>query len=101
GKSYNIPGAHPLTYNQIIDTIANAMSKRIWKIQFPSAPIIGMLKFFERIRLPLPIKAEQVLRLNENKEFSYTEAQEDFNYQPRSFSEGITLELQQMRMISA
>jgi len=59
------------------------------------------LKFFERIRLPFPIKAEQILRLNENKDFSYTEAQKDFNFQPRSFAEGIALEIKQMRMISA
>ena len=100
GKSYNIAGAHPLTYNQIIDTIANAMSKRTWKIHFPSVPIAATLKFFERLRLPFPIKAEQILRLNENKDFSYTEAQKDFNFQPRSFAEGIALEIKQMRMIS-
>ncbi|MDP2778100.1 MAG: NAD(P)H-binding protein, partial [Anaerolineales bacterium] len=100
-KSYNIAGAHALTYNQVIETIALAMNKRIWKVHFPSALIVGMLKFFERIRIPFPVKAEQVLRLNENKDISYTEAQNDFNYQPRSFAEGIALELQQMRMISA
>ena len=101
GKSYNIAGAHPLTYNQIIDTITNAMSKRTMKIHFPSAPIVGMLKFLERIQLPFPIKAEQVLRLNENKDFSYTQAEKDFNFHPRSFAEGIALEIKQMRMISA
>ncbi len=100
-KSYNIAGAHALTYNQVIETIARGMNKRVWKVHFPSASIVGMLKFFERIRIPFPIKAEQILRLNENKDFSYTEAQNDFNYRPRSFVEGIAFELQQMRMISA
>ncbi|MDO8753111.1 MAG: NAD(P)H-binding protein [Anaerolineales bacterium] len=100
-KSYNIVGRHPLTYNQVIDTIAGQMNKRIWKIHLPFKPLVNMLRFFERIHTPFPIKAEQVLRLNENKEFSYTEAQEDFNFQPRSFAEGMALEMKQMRMISA
>lgn len=97
GKSYNIAGKHPLTYNQVIDTIAGQMNKRVWKIHVPSKPIVGMLGFFERIRIPFPIKAEQVLRLNENKDFSSVEAQKDFDFQPRSFADGIKLELTQMQ----
>jgi hypothetical protein len=47
----------------------------------------------ERIHFPFPIKSEQVLRLNENKDFSYEEAQKDFGFNPRSFEEGIKIEL--------
>ena len=93
GKSYNIAGKQALTYNDAIDTIAKQMNKRVWKIHFPSKPVVSLLKFFEQIRLPFPIKAEQVLRLNENKDFSYAEAQKDFGFSPLSFEEGIRLEL--------
>ena len=48
---------------------------------------------FERIHIPFPIKAEHVLRLNENKDFSYAEAQKDFGFRPLSFEEGIKIEL--------
>ena len=37
----------------------------------------------------LKIKAEQILRLNENKDFSYAQAQKDFGFSPSSFEEGI------------
>jgi nucleoside-diphosphate-sugar epimerase len=94
GKSYNIAGKHPLTYNQVIDTIAGQMNKRVWKIHFPSSPVVNLLKLFERLRIPLPIKAEQVLRLNENKDFSYAEAQTDFGFSPLSFENGIKIELE-------
>lgn len=43
--------------------------------------------------IPSPIKAEQVLRLNENKDFSYAEAQKDFGFHPLAFEDGIGLEL--------
>ena len=93
GKSYNIAGKYPLTYNQVIDTIAGQMKKRIWKIHIPSSPVVRMLKLFERLHVPFPIKAEQVLRLNENKDYNYAEAESDFGFSPLSFEEGIRLEL--------
>lgn len=94
GNSYNIAGKHPLTYNEIIDTIARQMKKRAWKLHIPSKPVVAMLSLFERLRIPFPIKAEQVLRLNENKDFSYAEAQRDFVFSPLAFEEGIGLELE-------
>lgn len=93
GKSYNLAGKYPLTYNQVIDTIAKQMSKSVWKIHVPSSPVVSLLKFFERLHLPFPIKAEQVLRLNENKSFSYEEAGKDIGFRPLAFEEGIKLEL--------
>jgi hypothetical protein len=46
------------------------------------------------MRLRLPIKAEQVLRLNEDKTFSYEGARRDFGFSPRSFAEGVKIEIQ-------
>jgi nucleoside-diphosphate-sugar epimerase len=94
GKSYNLAGKVPLTYNQVIDTIARQLKKRVWKVHIPSMPVMGLLKFFERIHIPFPIKAEQVLRLNENKDFSYAEAQRGFGFSALLFEEGIRIELE-------
>ena len=93
GKSYNIAGRHPVTYNDVIDTTARLMHRRVWKICVPSKPIVSLLRLFEKFRIPFPIKAEQVQRLNENKDFSYAKAQKDFGFGPLSFEEGIRLEL--------
>jgi nucleoside-diphosphate-sugar epimerase len=101
GKSYNIAGKYPLTYNQVIDRIAGQMNKRVWKIHIPSIPVVSMLRLFERIHIPFPIKAEQVLRLNENKDFSYTEADRDFEFNPLSFEEGIKSELKSIQAQAA
>jgi len=96
GVSYNIVGKHPLTYNDVIDTIAKRMNKRVWKLHIPSKPVVGLLKLLEKIRIPFPIKAEQVLRLNENKDFSYAEAGRDFGFSPLSFEEGIGKEVDEI-----
>lgn len=97
GKSYNIAGKAPLTYNQVIETVAAALGKRVWKLHLPYMPIVRLLQFTERMKLRLPIKAEQVLRLNENKAFSYEEAQKEFGFSPRSFEEGIRTEITGVR----
>ncbi len=96
GKSYNIAGLEPVTYNQMIDIIAGQIEKRVHKIHFPADLTVNLFSFFEKIGLRLPIKGEQVLRLNEHKNFDIQDAQRDFQYQARSFEDGIALELQQM-----
>jgi nucleoside-diphosphate-sugar epimerase len=95
GKSYNLAGKAPLTYNDVVDIIALQMKKRIWKLHVPHRPVVAVMKFLESMRLPLPIKAEQVLRLNEDKHFDYEEAATDFGFAPSSFEKGIRLELEQ------
>ena len=97
GKSYNIAGKDPLIYNQVIDSVASALGRRVWKLHLPYMTIVRVLQFTERIGLRLPIKAEQVLRLNEDKSFSYEEARRDFGFSPRSFEEGIGFEIRNLK----
>jgi nucleoside-diphosphate-sugar epimerase len=97
GRSYNIAGRHPLTYNEVIDTIGRAMDRRAWKLHIPSKPVVSMLGLFERMHIPFPIKAEQVMRLNENKDFNYAEAQRDFGFSPLAFEEGMGIELTSLK----
>lgn len=96
-ESYNISGATALTYNQVIDTVCTLMKREVRKIHLPVAPVVAMLTAWERFSLPTPIKAEQILRLNEHKAFDYDDATKDFGYQPHSFAEGISLELEEMK----
>jgi nucleoside-diphosphate-sugar epimerase len=99
GQAYNIPGATALTYNQVIDTIGKLLGGPVWKIHVPMAPIVTGLRAVERLAFPLPIKAEQIQRMNEDKAFSWEESKRDFGYQPHSFAEGIRLELGQMGLM--
>ena len=97
GKSYNIAGKKALTYNEVIDTIAGIIGRKILKIYLPDNLVVKFLRVLEKMKLPFPIKAEQVKRLNENKDFAYEEASMDFGYQPRSFEEGIRFEIKQIQ----
>ncbi|WP_223592351.1 NAD-dependent epimerase/dehydratase family protein [Neobacillus bataviensis] len=94
GKAYNISGAEPLTYNEVIDITGRALGKKVIKIHIPMKLSYNLLKMYEKISKKPKLKAEQVLRLNENKDFSYDEAKRDLGYNPLSFEEGIKLEIE-------
>ena len=94
-KSYNIAGKKAITYNEVVDIIAHITNRKILKFHFPDQIVISILRMIEKIKIPFPIKAEQVERLNENKDFSYQEASEDFGYQPLSFEDGIRIEMEE------
>jgi nucleoside-diphosphate-sugar epimerase len=97
GKNYNIAGRHPISYNEVIDTVARQLQKRVWKVHIPPEPVVFFLQLAERMHVPFPIKAEQILRLNENKNFDYEAAKIDFGFAPMSFEDGIRLELKSLR----
>lgn len=92
-KSYNISGLKALSYNEIIDYTSYALGKKVFKIHVPMKLSYNLLQLYEKISSKPKLKAEQVLRLNENKDFSYEEATKDFGYKPKSFEEGIKLEV--------
>jgi uncharacterized protein YbjT (DUF2867 family) len=96
GRAYNLSGREPLTFDELIRTVAAALNRHRLILHLPHRPIVGMLGFCERRGLVLPLRAEQVLRLEEDKAFSWAEAGRDFGFSPRPFSEGIRRQLVQM-----
>jgi nucleoside-diphosphate-sugar epimerase len=95
-QAYNVAGAAPLTFNEVIDTIAALLRKRVFKVRIPVAPVVGTLRLTERAGLRLPVKSEQLLRLNEDKAFDIGPALHDLGYAPFSFAEGIAREIREL-----
>lgn len=92
-KAYNVSGAQALTYNEVVDITSNVLGKKVIKIHIPMKLSYNLLKMYEKVSKKPKLKAEQVLRLNENKDFSYEEANKDLEYNPLSFEDGIKLEV--------
>jgi len=97
GQSYDLPGAEPLTYLELVRTAASALGKKPRIVRLPLGPVRRSLAAAERLRLPLPVKSEQVLRLREDKAYPYDKAKRELDYAPRSFREGIALEVARLR----
>ena len=63
----------------------------------PLEPVRLLLGAVEKLRLPLPVGSEQVLRLREDKAYPYEEARRELGYAPRPFREGVALEVARLR----
>jgi uncharacterized protein YbjT (DUF2867 family) len=95
-NAYNIPGAKALTFNRVIDTIGSILKRKVIKFHFPDKFCVKTLKWTEQLGLKLPVKAEQIERLNEHKAFDYEAAKKDFGYSPLNFMDGITQEIESL-----
>lgn len=96
GRTYTIAGPQALSYNQVIDAVAAAVGRRVLKVHLPASPVVAALSRLESVGLRLPIKSEQVRRLEEDKTFEIADAVRDLGFSPRSFEEGVRLEVAEM-----
>ncbi len=99
GRAYDLPGASPLSYASLVETAARALGREPRLLRLPLEPIHRALILAEKLRLPLPIKSEQVLRLREDKAYPFDDARRDLDYAPRPFHEGVALEVARLREV--
>jgi nucleoside-diphosphate-sugar epimerase len=97
GQSYDLPGEEALTYLQLVKTAAGALGRKPRIVRLPLEPVRLSLVAAERLRLPLPVGSEQVLRLREDKAYPYDRAKKDLGYAPRPFREGVAQEVARLR----
>ena len=97
GRGYDLPGGESLTYLDLVKTAAGALGKKPRIVRLPLEPVRLLLGAAEKLRLPLPVGSEQVLRLQEDKAYPYEEARRELGYAPRSFREGVALEVARLR----
>jgi uncharacterized protein YbjT (DUF2867 family) len=97
GRTYDLPGAEPLSYLDLVKTSAEALGRRPRIVKLPLEPSRRALVAAERLRLPLPIDSGQVTRLREDKAYPYERARQDLDYAPRPFSEGVAIEVERLR----
>ena len=97
GQSYDLPGAEPSTYLELVRTAAAALGRKPRIIRLPLEPVRRSLAAAERLHFPLPFGSEQVMRLREDKAYPYEKAGRDLGYAPRRFREGVALEVARLR----
>jgi nucleoside-diphosphate-sugar epimerase len=92
GRAYDVGGPEPVTFRQILDDAGSAVGRTVRGVSIPHRPIVRVLASIEGRGRPLPLKAEQIERLVEDKSFDIAPAVEDLGYTPRSFATGIAEE---------
>jgi uncharacterized protein YbjT (DUF2867 family) len=91
-RTYDVAGPEPLTFAELLRLSAAAVASTTRFVPVPLAPAVAMIRGYERVSRRPRIRAEQLLRLAEDKAFSINSAIRDLGYAPRSFADGIAAE---------
>jgi uncharacterized protein YbjT (DUF2867 family) len=96
GHYYDVAGPVPLTFTELLVTAARAVASRTRFVPVPLSPAVAAARGYELLSRNPRIRAEQVLRLAEDKVFAIDEAARDLGYAPRPFADGIRAEARAM-----
>lgn len=92
-REYDLSGANPLPYIDIVRTISKGLNRKNIIIKLPIWISVITARLYNVIDRKAIISVEQVLRMQEDKAFDYVDATRDFGYRPMSFEEGIIEEI--------
>ena len=94
GNQYNLSGKDEIKYISLLEETASALGKKVFFIPLPIWLCLVVVYLFNLIlRSRFPISIEQVLRMKEDKVFSWEDAYLDFGFSPMSFKDGIRKEV--------
>jgi len=89
GALYNVAGPEPLPFSELLGICARAVGSRTRLVPVLLAPLVRLVRGYERLSRHPRIRAEQLLRLGEDKAFAIDDAIRDLGYAPRPFADGI------------
>lgn len=89
GRAYTIAGPEPITYRQMLETLIKAANLRTRLVPVPLTPLGPLVRLYEKFSTAPRIRHDQILRLQEDKNFDISDAQRDLGFSPVPFEEGI------------
>ena len=96
-REYDVGGPEPIALRDVVREAARALGRPAWVVPVPLAPAHAAAVLARRLRLPFPVRPEQVLRLAESKAVDIGPARADLGFSPRPFRDGIAAEAAMLR----
>lgn len=96
GRAYNVAGKEAIEYLELLKCIARALEKRRFFIKVPYILALAAAYIGEKAGSKM-VNVERVRRMAEDRVFDYSLASTELGFAPRSFEEGIRLEIEAMR----
>lgn len=93
---YNVSGRAPLTYRQFIEAIAATVGTKPRFVHLPVRASAALFETAHRLVPRFPFNGEQVWRTTDDRAFDWSTAGEAFGFAPRSFEDGLRLQLERM-----
>lgn len=92
-RAYNLAGGEALTLLQLVQETVAAVGRRRVIIRLPIGLVLSVVRLYCAVVSRPRLSVEQIRRLQEHKDFDYTDASRDFGFTPRSFRDGVREEL--------
>ena len=89
GKAYDVAGPVAITFKEVVEEAADAVSRRVLVVPIPLRPVVAVTRVYEQRARHPRLRAEQFERLGEDKSFDIAPAMRDLDYRPRPFAVGI------------
>ena len=97
GREYDVGGPEAIALRDVIRTCGAVLGRRAIVVPTPLGATHRLVTLLRRLRLPSPVRPEQVLRLDESKAVDIGPAVRELGFAPRSFEDGIRAEAGMMR----
>jgi nucleoside-diphosphate-sugar epimerase len=94
-KEYILSGERPIELIKALRTISDCLNRRTVFISFPLQSGVLLARILKAVTLGKVDYIEKVQRMGENRSFPHDDAKNDFGYNPRTFDEGISIEVDQ------
>lgn len=95
---YNLSGGSVVTFQELLTLVGKLLNKPVRQIPLPLKLGIWSATILEQILgKRSPVRREQILRLQEDKAYSYDAAKKDLGFSPRSLEVGLRQEIEMMR----
>lgn len=89
GRAYEVAGAHPMTYQEMVDALARAVGRTVLKVYIPISLAVPMIRACTWAAGRFSVTVDQVRRMGEDRAFDISEAVCDFGFAPRGFEDGL------------
>ena len=100
GKCYNLAGKDPLTFLEILKIIVQQLGHKRYFVYVPFGISLFLTYIYNAVVKKPKIITEQVLRMNEDKVFDYSDATRDFGFNPVSFEVGVRNEISEFKRLN-
>ncbi|MDN3019194.1 NAD(P)H-binding protein [Paenibacillus sp. BSR1-1] len=94
-REYNLSGGATIKYIDLVRSVSSALNRKNSIVKIPLSLSILAARIYNAMTKNAIISVEQVLRMQEDKDFSYEQASRDFGYSPMPFEEGIKGEVEE------
>lgn len=88
-QTFDLGGPEALSLGELVRECGRALGRRPLLVPVPLGPAHGAVRFARALRLPTPVRPEQILRLTESKAVDIGTARAVLGYRPRPFPEGV------------